>query len=273
MRETDRVPGPASGAVPSTVPSRVPSPVPDLVAGLRLDRTSPVPLYRQVARYLEQGIASGKLPPGTRLDNEVALADSLGLSRPTLRQAMRYLVEKGLIVRRRGAGTRVGTPLRLPPPEPTSSYDELVRADEDPATRVLSHTTGPADPDTARALAIPAGTDAVSVVRLRAVRGAPIARLTNWFRAGLLELDDAELERTGLYALVRAAGLEMRTARQVIGARPADAEEAALLDVAPGGILLTMERTSYDRHGTPVEHGQHVYVAERYSFEMSLLTP
>ena len=98
---------------------------PDPVAGLRLDRSSPVPLHRQVAQWLEAGIASGRLPPGTRLDNEVALADSLGLSRPTLRQAMRYLVEKGLIVRRRGAGTRVGQPLDLPAPVPDSSYDEL----------------------------------------------------------------------------------------------------------------------------------------------------
>ena len=246
---------------------------PDVVAGLELDRTSPVPLYRQVARYLEQGIASGRLPPGTRLDNEVALADSLGQSRPTLRQAMRYLVEKGLIVRRRGAGTRVGQPLVLPAPEPTSSFDELVRADQDPVTRVLSLDVGPVDPEIARALAIPEGMDAVTVVRLRSAGSAPIARLTNWLRVGLLELGTEELERTGLYALIRSSGIVLHSAKQVIGARAATESEADLLDEQVGGVLLTMERTSYDRYGTPVEFGRHVYVAGRYSFEMSLLTP
>ena len=53
-----------------------------------VDRSSPVPLYFQVARHLERMIESGELAAGTRLDNEIALADQLGLSRPTMRRAM-----------------------------------------------------------------------------------------------------------------------------------------------------------------------------------------
>src|SRR5690606_26689231 len=64
----------------SHVPLRVP-----------LDRTSPVPLYFQVAQHLQQAIESGELPVGTRLDNEIALADQLGLSRPTMRRAIQHL--------------------------------------------------------------------------------------------------------------------------------------------------------------------------------------
>jgi len=59
-------------------------------------------LYFQVAQQLEQAIESGNLPPGTRLENEVLLADQLGLSRPTMRRAMQYLVDRGLLVRKRG---------------------------------------------------------------------------------------------------------------------------------------------------------------------------
>jgi DNA-binding GntR family transcriptional regulator len=53
-----------------------------------LDRSSPVPLYFQVARQIEQAIEGGKLPPGSRLENEITLADRLGLSRPTMRRAI-----------------------------------------------------------------------------------------------------------------------------------------------------------------------------------------
>ena len=69
---------------------------------IRVDRTSPVPLYFQVAQYLEQMIESGELPMGTRLDNEGDLAGQLGLSKPTMRRAHEVLEGRGLLVRKRG---------------------------------------------------------------------------------------------------------------------------------------------------------------------------
>lgn len=245
----------------------------DLVAGLRLDRTSPVPLYYQVAQHLERGIESGKLPPGTRLDNEIQLAASLGLSRPTMRQAMLYLVDKGLIVRRRGVGTRVVQPKVRRSLELTSLYDDLQRAEQDPVTRVLSLDVVPADPVVAAALGVAEGAPALTLVRLRSAGQVPIAKLTNALPVGVLDVGADELERTGLYQLIRAAGIQLHSASQVIGARTATREEAELLEETYGTALLTMERTAYDDHGAPVEFGRHVYVASRYSFEMSLLSP
>ena len=78
-------------------------PLPDVV----VNRSSPVPLYFQVAEQIERAIFDGKLAPGDRIANEVALADQLGLSRPTVRQAIQTLVDKGLLVRKRGVGTQV----------------------------------------------------------------------------------------------------------------------------------------------------------------------
>src|ERR1700733_12843466 len=72
-----------------------------------LDRSSPVPLYYQVSRQIEAAIDAGDLAPGDRLENEISLADRGGLSRPTMRRAIQELVDKGLLVRRRGIGTQV----------------------------------------------------------------------------------------------------------------------------------------------------------------------
>src|ERR1035441_6593830 len=72
-----------------------------------LDRESPVPLYFQLAQHLETEICSGNLNSGDRLENEVKIAEDLGLSRPTVRAAFRYLVDKGLVLRRQGHGTIV----------------------------------------------------------------------------------------------------------------------------------------------------------------------
>jgi DNA-binding GntR family transcriptional regulator len=244
----------------------------ELLDLLDLDRNSPVPLYFQIAQHLEQAIESGALPPGTRLDNEVQLAASLGLSRPTMRQAMQYLVDKGMIVRRRGIGTRVVQPKVRRPLELTSLYDDLRRAGQSPSTRVLQLSVGPADPDVARALALPDGGEVVSLVRLRSAADRPIARLTNHLPVGLLDVTAEDMERCGLYQLMRTAGVQLHSATQVIGARTATREEAELLDEDAGSALLTMERVAYDDHGAAVEFGRHVYVASRYSFELNLRT-
>lgn len=72
-----------------------------------LDRIGPVPLYYQIAVRLEHAIRSGEVPAGARLMNEVEIGRRLHLSRGTVRQAVRLLADKGLLVRRRGSGTHV----------------------------------------------------------------------------------------------------------------------------------------------------------------------
>ena len=75
-----------------------------------MDRASPVPLYFQVATRLQQLIEEGEIPLGTRLENEIDLADQVRVSRPTMRRAIQYLVERGMLVRKRGVGTQVVHP-------------------------------------------------------------------------------------------------------------------------------------------------------------------
>ena len=74
---------------------------------VELDRSSPVPLYYQLAQAIEAAIRDGDLAPGDRFENELALAKRLTLSRPTTRRAIQELVDKGLLVRKRGVGTQV----------------------------------------------------------------------------------------------------------------------------------------------------------------------
>ncbi|WP_032797085.1 UTRA domain-containing protein, partial [Streptomyces sp. HCCB10043] len=88
---------------------------------------------------------------------------------------------------------------------------------------------------------------------------------------GLVPLRTDELEATGLYRLMRAAGITLHSARQTVGARAATVGEARDLDEEPGAPLLTMERVTYDDTGRVVEFGSHVYRAARYAFEFQLL--
>ncbi|MCX7622764.1 MAG: PLP-dependent aminotransferase family protein [Thermomicrobium sp.] len=81
---------------------------------IRLDRTSRVPLYRQLADQLRRRIASGELPPGTRLPPERRLAAMLGVNRSTVVSAYRELAAEGLIAGHVGRGTVVVDPNRRP---------------------------------------------------------------------------------------------------------------------------------------------------------------
>jgi DNA-binding GntR family transcriptional regulator len=101
----------------------------------------------------------------------------------------------------------------------------------------------------------------------------PVALMRNFLPLALEEVVTEEgLRTTGLYRLLRQGGIHLRLASQTIGARSAQRREARLLKVPSGSPLLTMRRISYDDAGRPVEYGSHVYPAERYSFEMSVVS-
>src|SRR6266568_2424954 len=128
-----------------------------------LDRNSPIPLYFQIAENLKQAIEDGTLKPGERLDNELDLTERLGVSRPTVRQAVQRLVEQGLVVRRRGLGTVVVGPRILRPVALTSLYDDLATAKRYPATAVLNSGQIEADDKLAKILALAVGTPVLSI--------------------------------------------------------------------------------------------------------------
>ncbi|MER5630444.1 GntR family transcriptional regulator [Streptomyces nitrosporeus] len=250
----------------------MPKPTADLATlGLGVDRTSPVPLYHQLAQQLQAAIEQGRLAPGSLLGNELELAARLGLSRPTVRQAIQSLVDKGLMVRRRGVGTQVVHSRIRRPLELSSLYDDLDAADRRPETRVLRNTVEPASAEVAAALHVATGSEVHLVERLRYAHGEPMALLRNHLPPGLLDLGTVALEATGLYRMMRASGLTLHSARQAVGARTATGEEAALLAEPAGAPLLTMERTTFDDGGRAVEFGSHVYRASRYAFEFQLL--
>jgi DNA-binding GntR family transcriptional regulator len=237
-----------------------------------LDRSSPVPLYFQVSRQIEAAIDAGELAPGDRLENEISLADRWGLSRPTMRRAIQELVDKGLLVRRRGIGTQVVHGRVKRPMELTSLFDDLARSDQQPATRVLQCELVPAPAAVADRLGVPAGTQVLQLERLRSAREKPLALLRNWLPAGLAPtLTRAALETRGLYELMRGTGVHLRVATQRIGARRATAPESRLLGLRRGAPLLTMERVAYDGSGRAVELGDHAYDAETYSIEMTVV--
>ncbi len=236
-----------------------------------LDRSSPVPLYYQVSQQIEHAISSGQLGPGARLDNEISLADQFGLSRPTMRRAIQELVDKGLLVRKRGVGTQVVHGQVTRPVELTSLFDDLARGNQAPRTTLLVNEIIPATEKVSGFLDVPVGANVLRLRRLRFANAEPLAILENYLPEDLADIGQSDLEARGLYQLMRAKGVHIRVAKQRIGARAGTAEECHLLDERKGSPLLTMDRATHDDSGRPVEWGHHVYRASQYSFEVTLV--
>jgi DNA-binding GntR family transcriptional regulator len=242
-------------------------PLPDLA----VNRSSPVPLYFQVAEQIESAIHDGHLRPGDRITNEVALADQLGLSRPTMRQAIQTLVDKGLLVRKRGVGTQVvNAPIRRTV-ELTSLYDDLTRSGLHPTTQVLSLDLVDPDEHVTEVLNLHADEKVWRLRRLRTAKDEPLALMCNLVPETVADLSQVDLTTTGLYEHFRSRAINLRVAHQMIGARVIDAAEAKLLGGRRGDPVLTMQRTSYDDQGRAVEHGNHLYRPDRYAYETTLV--
>ena len=125
------------------------------VPDITLDRSSPVPLYFQISEPIAQLINSGALPADTRLEDELSMAARLHVSRPTARQALQRLVDRGLLTRRRGVGTiRVPDVTSHRPMELTSLMRDLVDAGHKVHTTIQRYEARPANAQEADALKI-----------------------------------------------------------------------------------------------------------------------
>lgn len=236
-----------------------------------LDRVGPIPLYYQLCKLLEEAIRSGRLPPGARIENEVDLARQLNISRPTIRRAIQELVDKGLLVRRRGVGTRVVKGRINRSVEHTGLFDALTLANRAPSTKVLRCGITHPRAEVLEALALPEAREVLHLVRLRYSDGVPFARLENFLPPKFQDITADELGKHGLYQLLRSRGVIMQVAHQLIGARECTEEEAEMFEQATGSPVLTMQRTFSDQSGMPFEFSTNSYRPDLYSFEMTIV--
>ncbi|MDO5698745.1 MAG: GntR family transcriptional regulator [Dermatophilus congolensis] len=235
-----------------------------------IDRSSPVPLYHQLAEQLTAAIENGTLQPGDPFENELAMAHRLELSRPTVRRAIAEMVSRGLLVRRRGIGTTVANEVIHRRNELTSLHDDLSRAGKKPRTEVLSIDPHAINDAIAVALKLDPETPLVKIERLRWADEDALAYMRNWLPPEFADVTEEALTEHGLYAWLRGRGVRPSVAHQTIGARSPLPEERKLLHIGRNDPVLTMTRTAYDAAGKPVEFGDHSYRADLYALDVTV---
>ena len=240
--------------------------------GEAIDPTSGTPLHVQVRRVIREKALDGVLvDEDGRLKTETELGDIFGVSRITVRNALRALVDEGLFSRTRGRGTF----LRSPGIEKwggtlTGFVESGQESGFDPGGVILAQGMTKDIP-----AAVAEALDATVVFELRRLRLAndlPVAVEHAFYPPEIgVDLQNRDLSKAAVYRFLEDdLGLTVKEARQTLSATVADAELAQHLDVAQLSPLITVERLTADIDDRPLEFLSAVYVPDRYRFSITL---
>ena len=236
-----------------------PNLIANLIGKIRGEGASREVLVKRVADALRDQITSGQLAPGARLISEVALAQKLEISRPTLREATRILAREGFIDIKHGVGAFVADEQRLiwSRLDSIRSFTDLIRSvGGKPGDRRVTLRQSPAPDDVAEAMEIAPQTPVCLIKRVRLIDGAPLAVANEYIPLAGRTEDFGRLKAfTGgsLFKFLGVrCGVTLARSNVVIAAVRADAERARLLDVRAGTPLLLLRETHYDPAGKSV---------------------
>jgi GntR family transcriptional regulator len=260
----------------STPPNQTSTGAPGAGAGASASGTSPTfsPLYQQIKALITQSLQSGEWKPGELIPSEIELAGRFKVSQGTVRKAIDDLAAENLVVRRQGKGTFVATHhearaqyrfLRLMPDtgEPHNAENNILE---------VKRLRAPAE--VARLLEMKSGDSVVFIKRVQSLDGAPTIVEELWLPGTLFKGLTAERlnEYKGpMYGLFETEfGTRMIRATEKIRAVVADAETAALLNVAVNTPLLSVERVSFTYGDKPVEVRRGLYLTDRHHYQNEL---
>jgi DNA-binding GntR family transcriptional regulator len=232
------------------------------------------PIYRRIASRLESEIVEGKLKVGDKLPSERAMAEQLGISRMTARQALRHLTAKGMLETRTGQGTYVGQPVIEQKLSTLTGFtEEMDKQGRQSSSIVVQSESRIADKVCVAALKLPANGKIYRLVRIRLVDGIPVAIETTDIRAdrapGLLNM--ADFAQESLYGiLTENYNVLPAMAEQSLAASTADASTARSLNLDENAPVLKLTRLTFDSDGNPFEFVRSVYRGDSFIMKVDL---
>lgn len=229
---------------------------------------------RRVYLALRSEIENGIFAEGALLPGENRLADTLGVSRVTVRRALDTLASEGWVEKRTGAGSVV-LPRRTSAPPIAADFatliPQLVEMGQKTTARLLSFSYGPAPDGVAGALGLPKGAPVQTAVRVRSANDNVFSHLTTHVPEAIArKYDETDLATQPLFRLLERSGVTVDSAHQTVTATLAGPDVAGALGVSVGAPLLSLKRVVFDAEGKGVEHLSALYRPELFRLEMKL---
>jgi GntR family transcriptional regulator len=233
------------------------------------------PRYVTVANALTKAIDQGRYPVGSTLPTEHELCDKFGISRFTAREALRQLLDAGLVVRRPRAGTTViATQRRSPFTQTLGSLNDLLQYAADTELRLLYTGTIEVDPDLARDISVGVGERWLFSIGMRFKKddNLPVCITRVYINPAFSDLARALANRTGtIYRLIEQRhGVTVGRVEQKILAVSLSRDDAAHLKAKAKSPALRTIRLYYDTAGRLLEVSDSVHPGQRFSYSMTI---
>jgi GntR family transcriptional regulator len=235
-----------------------------------LDPDNPIPLYRQLQQAIVDSISSGDLVPGDTIPSEHTLEEEFHVSRSTIRRAMSELEYQGHIYRQRGRPTIVSARPLYHGTTAIAGFSDDVRSQGcKPWSTVLGVSIICADEFLAERLKIGEGDEVIVARRLRLADEVPMCIETPYLplaKVGIISPRDIEGEKSLYHYLREKLGIRPTNVEEVLEIATADDETAELLQIAPKGPVVKLQRTVYDDKGECMEYAVSLWRTDRFRY-------
>lgn len=249
------------------------------VAGLQAVRRNRFTLTEACAEALEGAIEIGIYQPGGRLPSEAELAEQLAVSRPTLRESLRLLEERGRVRRYHGRGTFVSERPAQEALNRNFGITSMIRARGcEPSTRDGRVVRLSADRELVERLGLEQGDPVWRVERVRMADDHPVVFSIDSLPEYLserYELDEIVSGREpSLYSLLgKCRNIAVQRGEAEVFALRATAELRSQLEVKLGVAILCVKQVDFDQHGTAVVYSVEYHVPDWASFRVERVGP
>tara|TARA_R110001606_G_scaffold1937_9_gene7729 strand:- start:21830 stop:22588 length:759 start_codon:yes stop_codon:yes gene_type:complete len=220
-----------------------------------LSNRSPQPLYVQIKDQLRRRILEGDYRPHERLPSENELMNAFGVSRITIRQALRDLHNEGLVFSAQGKGTFVSKPKAVQSVRNLQGFGEAMSAQGyEASARLLSIQQLKAPKAVAAALRLESGEETVEVTRIRFLNREALSLEHSYFPLDIgRRMFGMDLSGDIFPMLENLFATPLGEASIRIEAALSDKETQHHLNLQPGEPVLRVERLTHDRKGRPID--------------------
>ena len=232
-----------------------------------INHKSAVPLHAQVENLLRELIASEEYKKGKLLPNEINFAKELGISRNTVRQATNKLVYEGLLVRKKGVGTKAAdqsVDTRI------NNWLSFTQEMQSKGIKIKNYeiTTEwvEASEEIAAFFRIPEGKKILKMSRLRGREEYPFVYFISYFHPMVGLTGNEDFSKPLYEILEKEHSVVAKTSKEEISARAADKFLATKLNINPGDAILKRKRFVFDPGSRPIEYNIGYYRADSFVY-------
>ncbi|UTR10811.1 GntR family transcriptional regulator [Evansella sp. LMS18] len=227
------------------------------------------PLYLQVIDKIKEDIDKGIYEAGERLPSEFQLSRQLGVSRATLREALRMLEDENIIIRKHGVGTFINTkPLFSSGIEELFSVTDMIqRANKKPGTIFLSSVVSPASDEDRNRFNNGKVNEMTIIERVRTADEEPVVYCLD--KIPKMYLPDAvSHHQQSIFEQLEDAGIAISHAVTQIEPLGYHDEISEILQCGPETALLVLKQLHYDEKERPVLYSLNYFRADKFKFHV-----